>query len=269
MNQKLGKVILAGAGPGDPELITLKALQYLQQADVIITDRLVSEELLTENIKPGAALIRVGKQCGKDSTSQDTINRLLLESATRHSLVVRLKGGDVSFFSNVLDELRTLVAHSIPYEIVPGVTAASGAAAYAGIPLTARGYASAVRFLTGHQTHLWDDSNWMDLVTTDDTLVLYMSAAELALIVKNLLHFGISKDKLLAVVEQATTPFQKVRVFSLDQFLEVADGVSFVSPSLVILGRVVALHRDFQWLDKGADQTYFPSLSELKLPVEA
>src|SRR6478736_2169753 len=172
-----GKVILAGAGPGDPDLITVKTLNYLQQADVIITDRLVSEELLKKHVKAGAEIIYAGKQAGKeDSTPQTTINDLLVKHALRKKLVVRLKGGDVSFYSNILDELKTLHEFKIPFEIVPGITAASGAAAYAGIPLTARGYSTAVRFLTYYQSDLSDEVKWKDLAATDDTLVFYMSA---------------------------------------------------------------------------------------------
>src|SRR5437868_5402235 len=138
---KYGKVILAAAGPGDPELITAKAIRYLQQADVVLTDRLVSDEILKNYVNPEAEVIYVGKQCRKGfSTPQETINELIVKYAAQQKLVVRLKGGDVSIFSNVLDELETLVAHNISYEIIPGVTAALGAAAYTGIPLTARGY---------------------------------------------------------------------------------------------------------------------------------
>ena len=142
-----GKVILAGAGPGDPDLVTVKTANYLQRADVVLTDRLVSEVILARYVKPSAEIVEVGKQCRKGiSTPQETINELLVKYALQGKLVVRLKGGDVSFFSNVLDEPGTLVANEIPYEIVPGVTAASGAAAYAGMPLTAR-VMQAVSFL--------------------------------------------------------------------------------------------------------------------------
>src|SRR5882672_10635488 len=166
-SKSYGKVILAGAGPGDPDLITLKALRYLRLADVVITDRLVSEELLYQHVKPGAKVIYVGKQAGQNaSTPQDVINALLVEHASVNQLIVRLKGGDITFFSNVLDELKTLVEHGIPYELVPGVTAASGAAAYAGIPLTARGYSSAVRFLTYYRSVVCNEQSWKDLATT-------------------------------------------------------------------------------------------------------
>jgi len=145
----MGRVILAGAGCGDPELITVKAARYLQQADVVLTDRLVSDAILKEYVPATAEIIYVGKQCRRGfSTPQESINEMIRSYALEGKLVVRLKGGDVSLFSNILDELQVVTQYQIPYEIIPGITAATGAAAYAGIPLTARGYATAVRFLT-------------------------------------------------------------------------------------------------------------------------
>ena len=257
-----GKVILAGAGPGDPELITLKALRYLQIADVVIADRLVSAELLTRHVKPGAKVFHVGKQASKnESTSQEVINGLLVEHARNNQLVVRLKGGDVSFFSNVLDELQTLTQHQIPFEIIPGVTAASGAAAYAGIPLTARGYASSVRFLSYNQTISWEETYWNELAATEDTLVFYMSIDRLGVVIERLLANGISSDKCIAVVEQATTPLQNVQVFSLAGFSFETEGIRFTSPTLVIIGRVVALNKEFQWVPNSkTDDVYFTPL---------
>ncbi len=264
-NSSRGKVILAGAGPGDPDLITLKALRYLREADVVITDRLVSEELLIQNVKAGAKVIHVGKQAGQNaSTPQDVINALIVEHAQHHRLVVRLKGGDVTFFSNVLDELETLIEHRIPYEIVPGVTAASGAAAYAGIPLTARGYASAVRFLTYYRAVVWDEASWKDLAATDDTLVFYMTADRLDTLVGKLLDNRISPEKYLAVIEQATTPSQCVHLFNVSEYEEKIRGVKFASPSLVIVGRVAALHEEFQWVENSlTGQNYFRPVGEL------
>ncbi len=267
---KPGKVILAGAGPGDPELITMKALRYLQFADVVIADRLVSKDLLSQHLKAGAKVIYVGKQAGKyGSTSQEVINNLLVEHSKSNQLVVRLKGGDVTFFSNVLDELKTLVEHNIPYEIIPGVTAASGAAAYAGIPLTARGYASSVRFLTFNRTIVWDEFYWKELAVTDDTLVFYMSMDGLDTMVERLLAKGISGDKLMAVIEQATTPSQRVQVFSLIDFECNNPGLQFVSPTLIIVGRVAALNKEFQWVPNDTGSiSYFTPVSEEKISIE-
>src|SRR5688500_8491419 len=201
--ERKGKVILAAAGPGDPELVTLKTLRYLQKADVVLTDRLVSPDIITEFVSTEAQVIYVGKQCRKGaSTPQKSINELMVQHAAEGKLVVRLKGGDVSIFSNILDELETLVQNEIPYEIVPGVTAALGAAAYSGIPITARQHATAVRFRTYYKSDVVTDAYWKDLAQTDDTLVFYMSAETLGGVVSQLTAHGIDGEKGLAVIEQ-------------------------------------------------------------------
>ena len=253
-----GKVILAGAGPGDPALITVKAARCLQQADVVLTDRLVSDGILETYVRKDAEIIHVGKQCRRGvSTPQQTINELLVDYASMGKLVVRLKGGDVSVFSNIMDELETLVSNQIPYEIIPGVTAALGAAAYGGIPLTARGYATAVRFLTYYKSDVVSDDYWKELAATDDTLVFYMSSETLDKVVEKLTLNNISEDKLFAVVEQATTPFQKVYTGNLYRYEDLKYR-SFISPSLVIIGKVVALHEEFKWLeDSNKNENYF------------
>lgn len=246
---KTGKVVIAGAGPGDPELITVKAARYLQQADVVLTDRLVSGEILDQYVRPDAELIYVGKECRKkNSTPQKSINELLVQYALEGKLVVRLKGGDVSVFANVLDELTVLSANGIPYEIIPGITAATGAAAYAGIPLTARGYSTGVRFITAYKSDVVSPGYWNELAHTDDTIVLYMSSETLDDVVKNLLENNIGKDKLLAVIEQATTPFQHVYISSFKEYDSKLKGQHFISPSLVIIGKVVGLHERFHWI---------------------
>lgn len=256
--QQKGKVILVGAGPGDPDLITVKAIKHLGQAEVVLVDRLVSEVILQEYVPQEATVIYVGKQCSRPGTTpQSTINELLLEYALLGKRVVRLKGGDVSIFSNVLDELQTLVAHEIPYEIVPGITAALGAAAYSGIPLTARNHSTAVRFLTYYSSTKVSDAYWAELAQTDDTLVFYMSSETLPGVVAKLTHYGIAPDKQLAVVEQATTPFQNVQVSSLYEFQQNLGGKSFVSPSLVIIGKVVGLHEQFRWFANNPDAPYY------------
>lgn len=259
-----GKVILIGAGPGDPELLTVKATRFLQQADVVLVDRLVSPEIIKRYSSPGVEIVYVGKQCSKGvSTPQSTINELMVIYANEGKLVIRLKGGDVSIFSNILDELETLVENNIPYEIVPGITAALGAAAYTGIPLTARNHATAVRFLTAYQSDVVTPAYWKELAKTDDTLVFYMSSITIADVVDQLVSNDISEDKLLAVVEQATTPFQKVHIASMYQFEKTLGDRKFLSPSLVIIGRVVSLHEQFGWFkcnEQGAE--YFASIYE-------
>ena len=265
-----GKVILAGAGPGDPELITVKTARYLQQADVVLTDRLVSEEVLNEYVKPDAEIVYVGKQCRRGiSTPQSTINELIVKYAREGKLVVRLKGGDVSIFSNIMDELETVVSYNIPFEIIPGVTAALGAAAYAGIPLTARGYSTAVRLLTYYKSDVVTNDYWKELAETDDTLVFYMSSETLDKLVKKLIENNISEDKLLAIIEQATTPLQNVHVISLYEYEEQLKGKTFISPSLVIIGKVVALHQQFAWLENSnSSEYYFKPVSNQLTTIE-
>jgi len=259
-----GKVYLIGAGPGDPELLTLKALRYLRKADIILADRLVSDCILTQYIRPHTEVLHVGKQNGRGgSTPQGTINELLVHYAKQGKIVARLKGGDVSFFSNILDELRTLTDHHIPYEIVPGITAASGAAAYAGIPLTARNYSTAVRFLTCYSNDILTDAYWNELALTTDTLVFYMSSETLPVIVSNLLNNQADPGRRLAVIEQATTPFQTVYTSSLKEFHENRMVRKFKSPSIVIIGKVVELHDQFAWLSNGDHPvSYFEPLTE-------
>lgn len=259
-----GKVILVGAGPGDPELLTVKALRWLQRADVVIADRLVSPEILTEYTRKSALIIYAGKQARSEaSTPQSVINQLMTGHAREGRLVVRLKGGDISVFSNVLDELQTLVENDIPYELVPGVTAALGAAASAGIPLTARGYSTAVRLLTAYRRDLLDAAYWQDLARTDDTLVFYMSSEPVDELVTRLLEEGISQDRWIAVIEQATTPQQRVHSYPIYEYLPAAGGSAWQSPSLIIVGKVAALHAAFQWIPSTGDAAlYFPPVRQ-------
>ena len=264
--QNKGRVVIVGAGPGDPELITAKAIRYLQQADVVLTDRLVSDAILNNYVNKDAIVIHVGKQCRLGaSTPQTEINRLMIEHAMQNKLVVRLKGGDASIFSNILDELQALKQHQIPYEIVPGVTAALGAAAYAGMPLTARGYSNAVRLMTYHKQDVIPDEYWEDLANTNDTVIFYMSSGTLNELVAQLIRYNISKEKLLAVIEQATTPLQNVHVTNIYDYHKKMGDEKFVSPSLVIIGKVVALHEQFRWVENSnSKEYYFKPVASLK-----
>lgn len=255
---KTGRVIIAGAGPGDPELLTLKAVRFLQKADVVLVDRLVSQQIISNFVSPNAEIIHVGKQCRRGiSTPQQTINELMVHYALLGKLVVRLKGGDVSIFSNILDELEILTANKLPFEIIPGVTAALGAAAYAGIPLTARGYATSVRFLTCYKSEILSEDYWKELANTNDTLAFYMSSETLLKVVDKLTAHQIHEDKLMAIVEQATTPLQNVQVTNLYDFKRKNSAPSFISPTLIIIGRVVALHANFKWLENSASKEYY------------
>lgn len=270
-NTSIGKVIIAGAGPGDPELITLKAIKRLQQADVVLADRLVSPEILSTYISKNAELLLVGKDgCNhRESVSQSEINDLLVQYALEGKNVVRLKGGDVAIFSNVLDELIALQSHSISYEIIPGITAASGASAYAGIPLTARHHAKGVRILTYASKHPFSQEEWLQLSKTDDTLVFYMSGKNWYEVAKHLLEHEIEPTKKLAIIQQATTPMQKTLVFDFKTLANEEPRIEFVSPSLLIIGKVVNLHQDFKWIATKNEKTknYFPIAPKHATPI--
>ncbi len=261
-NQK-GRVYFIGAGPGDPELLTLKGLRLIKQADAILHDRLVSEDIL-RHAKPGAKIILTGKQKGAKCTSQTEINDLMVDSALQGKRVVRLKGGDVSFFSNILDELEAVTANKIDFEIIPGVTAASGCAAYCGIPLTARGHSTGVRFITLHQSKIVEVDNWSELATTKDTLVFYMTYSHLNLLVKQLLAHGADGTTPVAIIEQATTPYQQQRFSDLNKACKDFEEIEFTSPATIIVGSVVSLAGRFKWFDSMQSGVYFKVLSPLE-----
>jgi uroporphyrin-III C-methyltransferase len=259
MSTNKGKVILVGAGPGDPELITVKAIKWLQKAEVVLVDRLVSPQIIEDYVSHYAEVIPVGKQCGRGvSTPQSYINELLVKYAKKGKLVVRLKGGDVSIFSNILDELTVIAENNIPYEIIPGITAATGIAAFAAIPLTARNHSKGVRFLTYYKSDVLTEEYWKELAATDDTLVFYMSSETASEVVQKLTLHGISSEKLLAVVEQGTTPNQQITITNLYEYSQSTINRKLASPSLLIIGRVVKLHEQFKWLENGLNtEEYF------------
>ncbi len=253
-----GKVYLTGAGPGDPSLITVKAASILAKADVVITDRLVCDELLTSYVNPEALIIHAGKEGGSNaSVSQRGINELLVKCAGLYNTIVRLKGGDVSVFSNILDELEVLTLHGIEYEIIPGISAFSGAAASTGIPLTARGFSTGIRLLTYYQNTAISDEAWKDLAGFRDTLVFYMTGNNLLQAVNNLLQSGAISTTPFVVIEQATTSNQYVHEFTLDSFARLEVQPLFQSPSLVIIGEVTSLYKKFSWMEQSTERTPF------------
>ncbi len=257
--QKLhtGKIFFIGSGPGNPDLITVKGATILSQSEVIITDRLAGDEILERYANPNAIIIDVGKQGGnKESYKQEDINKLLVQFAGLYEKVVRLKGGDIAFFSNVYDELQTLQANNIAYEIIPGITAASGASAYTGVPLTARGFASGAQLLTYYSNTVISDENWRRLAAFEETLVFYMSSNNLVSIVEKLLYAGADSSIPFIVVEQATTPNQNVQSLTLQSFYENPAQI-FTSPSIVIMGRVAGLHKDFAWFKREQQSANF------------
>ncbi|MES2620154.1 MAG: uroporphyrinogen-III C-methyltransferase [Bacteroidota bacterium] len=259
-----GKVYFIGAGPGDPELLTLKGLRLLQQADVILHDRLVSEEILNY-AKPEALIILTGKQKGgAKCTPQSAINDLIVAFALEGKNVARLKGGDVSFFSNILDELEAVTANNIEFEMVPGVTAASGCATYAGIPLTARGYSTSVKFLTLHQTEILQSENWKALTGKNETLIFYMSASNTTYVTEQLLKYGAEEDLPVAVIEQGCTPAQKEYFTDLKSAEKDFAGIVFKSPATIIVGRVVSLADKFKWFKAEENGIYFKELNAVE-----
>lgn len=237
-SNKNPKVILAGAGPGDPGLITVKAIGYLEKAAFVLVDRLVNPEILRLYASPKARIIYVGKQAGKESITQAEINQQLVDYAKRDGLTVRLKGGDVAFFSQVIFEIQALQANQIPFEIVPGITSASGASASLHIPLTARGVSRGVRMLTYYDGEHFNDHDWKNMANTTDTLVFYMSSNALPALVHNLRHHA-HHDKAIAIIEQATTPQERVLLSSLFHFEEELADAVINQPALVIVGEVI------------------------------
>jgi uroporphyrin-III C-methyltransferase len=260
-----GKVILAGAGPGDADLITLKLAKRLAVADVIIADRLVNPSIVEEHAKKGAEIILAGKQgYNEASILQGEINALIVKYAVEGKTVLRLKGGDVAFFSNVLDELISLNENEIPYEIIPGITAASGASAYTGIPLTARGYSQSVQFITFNPNQYYSPEKWKSLAATNDTLVFYMAAKNITDLAELLLRYTKKPLTPMAVIEQATTEHQQVHITTLkDSAVDFAQK-KFSSPSLIIIGNVVKLQEAFNWFAGNATGSVFNELVSAK-----
>nr|WP_275254101.1 siroheme synthase CysG [Acinetobacter baumannii] len=241
-----GEVYLVGAGPGDPELITLKALRLMQQADVVIYDRLVSAPIL-ELCRRDAIKIYVGKARSNHSVPQDGINALLVDYAKKGKRVCRLKGGDPFIFGRGGEEIQELFQAGVPFQVVPGITAASGCSAYAGIPLTHRDYAQSVRFLTGHLKEGSPELPWNELVYENQTLVLYMGLVGLERICEQLIAHGQRPDMPVALISKGTTPEQKVVVGSLADIASKVTEHQIHAPTLTIIGEVVRLREQLQW----------------------
>ncbi|WP_194207344.1 siroheme synthase CysG [Superficieibacter sp. 1612_C1] len=238
-----GEVVLVGAGPGDPGLLTLKGLQQIQQADIVVYDRLVSDEIMNL-VRRDADRVFVGKRAGYHCVPQEEINQILLREAQKGKRVVRLKGGDPFIFGRGGEELETLCQANIPFSVVPGITAASGCSAYAGIPLTHRDYAQSVRLVTGH-LKTGSDLDWKNLAAEKQTLVFYMGLNQAAGIQENLIHFGMSAVMPVALVENGTAVKQRVVSGVLSQLSELAQHVE--SPALIIVGQVVGLRDKLNW----------------------
>jgi uroporphyrin-III C-methyltransferase / precorrin-2 dehydrogenase / sirohydrochlorin ferrochelatase len=246
-----GEVTLVGAGPGDPELLTIKALRALQDADVILYDRLVSDAIL-DFARRDATRICVGKAAGGISTAQPQINDLLIRYATEGKRVVRLKGGDPFIFGRGGEELEALALAQIDFSVVPGITAASGCAAYAGIPLTHREYAHSVSFVTGHAGKSGQQPDWRALALPGATAVFYMGLARLDHIVRKLLEHGAVVTLPAAIVAHGTMPNQRVIAATLGTILDAASPAVLDSPALLVVGEVVALQSKLAWFSAGS-----------------
>ncbi|WP_411686036.1 siroheme synthase CysG [Acinetobacter pseudolwoffii] len=248
--QPKGEVYLVGAGPGDPELLTLKALRLMQQADVVIYDRLVSEPIM-DLCRRDAEKIYVGKARSNHAVPQEGINALLVKYASEGKRVCRLKGGDPFIFGRGGEEIEELFAAGITFQVVPGITAASGCSAYAGIPLTHRDYAQSVRFLTGHLKEGSPELPWPELVYENQTLVLYMGLVGLEKICAQLIVHGQRPDMPVALISKGTTPEQKVVVGTLADIASKVSEHQIQAPTLTIIGEVVRLREQLQWHERG------------------
>lgn len=246
-----GAVYLVGAGPGNPDLLTFRALHLMQQADVVLYDRLVAAPLL-EWVRRDAERVFVGKTRDFHALSQQDINALMVRLATQGKRVLRLKGGDPFIFGRGGEEIETLAQHGIPFEVVPGITAASGAAAYAGIPLTHRDYAQSVTFVTGHRHDGSISLDWPMLTRPGQTVVVYMGLSTVRALCQAFIEHGRPADCPVAMVERATTRQQRVLISRLDQLADQVEAEGVQSPALMIVGDVVKLAGKLAWFDPRA-----------------
>jgi uroporphyrin-III C-methyltransferase/precorrin-2 dehydrogenase/sirohydrochlorin ferrochelatase len=241
-----GEVYLIGAGPGAADLLTFRALRLMQQADVVVYDRLVSPDIL-EMVRRDSEKIYVGKERSQHALPQEEINALLVKLAKEGKRVARLKGGDPFIFGRGGEEIEILVEHGIAFQVVPGITAATGCASYAGIPLTHRDYAQSCIFVTGH---LKDDSihlNWTQLAAPNQTVVIYMGLIGLEKICESLISHGSAADLPIALIEKGTTSQQRVITGTLSTLPEIVKHETIKPPSLIIIGTVVSLHEKLSW----------------------
>ena len=246
-----GEVALIGAGPGDPELLTIKALNFLQQADVVLYDYLVSDEILSL-IPESTKQICVGKRAGYHSVPQEEINQLLVKYASQGYRVVRIKGGDPFVFGRGGEELEVLFDNQIKFQVIPGITAAAGATAYAGIPLTHRDFAQSAMFITGHLKAENEQLDWSTLARGNQTLVIYMGLMKSQHIQEQLIYHGRGIETPIAIIERGTHATQRVLQGTLSQLSELAQQAE--SPSLIVIGEVVKLSKKLSWFGQTDEQ---------------
>ena len=243
----MGNVYLTGAGPGDIELLTLKALRVIKEADVVIYDRLANPDILKE-AKDGCEFVYVGKEDGRHIMPQDDINEGIYHNALKHENVVRLKGGDPFVFGRGGEEGAYLRERGIDFEIIPGITSAVSVPAYAGIPVTHRGVAVSFRVVTGHECRKSESQIPWENYKTDDTIIFLMGLHNLPMISQKLKEVGKPGDYPCAVISKGTTKDQKVVIGTLDNIVEKAEGIP--TPALIVVGRVVELRDQLQWFDR-------------------
>ncbi len=243
-----GEIYLVGAGPGDPDLLTFRALRLMQQCDLVLYDRLVSKEVL-ELVRREAERIYVGKDRNPYSITQENINQVLVEQAQAGKRILRLKGGDPFIFGRGGEELEALAEQGVPFQVVPGITAASGCAGYAGIPLTHRDHCQSVRFITGHRRGGEFNFDWKEFVTLNQTLVFYMGLNGLEEICAKLLEYGMDRDMPAALVEKGTSPRQRVFSGTISTLPKMVRAASVTAPTLIIIGTVVSLRDKLGILD--------------------
>jgi uroporphyrin-III C-methyltransferase len=249
--RKKGKVFICGAGPGDPKLITIRAIEALNNCDVVLYDRLVCKDII-DQIPVKSEKIYVGRSIGDSTTHQDITNDLMVKYAKSGKRVVRLKGGDPFIFGRGAEEAEFLFKHNIQFEIIPGITSAIGSAAYAGIPLTHRRFASSIAIVTGHEDPKKRESTvkWDTLAKTVNTIVILMGVEKLEYISHKLIKAGMSKESDVAIIENGTTKKQRIVKGNLSNIVEKAQEKEMKSPAIIIIGKVVSLQEKLAWFNK-------------------